>query len=105
MFTHETVGSMERGIVASNSDNELSSIDSKDPNVARDCSTEVKDEVPSHSEAMSLVKNSILQLLSDPLLSGLPKDITLEELEDILHLEQGKAITLYLRRFDNSILR
>ena len=96
---------MERGIVASNSDNELSTIDSKDPNIARDGSTEVKDEVPSHSEAMSLVKNSILELLSDPLLSGLPKDITLEELEDILHLEQGKAITLYLRRFDNSILR
>lgn len=67
--------------------------------------SEVKDKALSHCEAMLLVKGSIRELLSDPLLSGLTEDITLEELEDILHLEQGKAITLYLRRYDNSILR
>ena len=63
------------------------------------------DKALSHCEAMSLVKKSIQELLSDPLLSGLAEDTTLEELQDILHLEQGKAITLYLRRYDDSILR
>ena len=77
--------------------------DSKDPNSARDDNTEVK--ALSHCEAMSLVKKSIRELLSDPLLSGLSEDTMLEELQDILHLEQGKAITLYLRRYDDSILR
>ena len=61
-------------------------------------------KVLSHCEAMSLVKKSIRELLSDPLLSGLAEDTALEELQDILHLEQGKAITLYLRRYDDSIL-
>lgn len=75
----------------------------KDPDAARDDVT--KDKALSHCEAMSLVKTSIQELLCDPLLSGLAKDVTVEELQDILHLEQGKAITLYLRRFDDSILR
>lgn len=67
--------------------------------------TTVKDKALSHCEAMTLVKKSIAELLTDPLLSGLSEDISLEELQDILHLEQGKAITLYLRRYDDSILR
>lgn len=73
--------------------------DDSNPNSPRD------DKAFSHCEAISLVKKSIQELLSDPLLSGLAEDTTLEELQDILHLEQGKAITLYLRRYDNSILR
>lgn len=113
MFPREAVTNMEsaRDIVANKviiGDNEPNSaLDSNDPSVTRDDpgSTKGKDEVLSHCEAMSLVKKSIRELLSDPLLSGLAEDMTLEELEDILHLEQGKAITLYLRRYDNSILR
>ena len=80
---------------------------SGDHSISRDDidSTEVKDKALSHYEAMTLVKKSIAELLTDPLLSGLSEDVSLEELQDILHLEQGKAITLYLRRYDDSILR
>ena len=80
---------------------------SSDPSISRDDydSIEVKDKALSHREAMALVKKSIGELLTDPLLTGLSEDISLEELQDILHLEQGKAITLYLRRYDDSILR
>ena len=94
---------MESTSAGENDDKASTRDDSKDPNSARDDNTEVK--VLSHCEAMSLVKQSIRELLGDPLLSGLAEDTTLEELQDILHLEQGKAITLYLRRYDDSILR
>jgi len=72
--------------------------------VGNDC-TDTKDNPLSHCDAMLMVKNGIKELLSDPVLSDLDGDISVEELEDVLHLEQGKAITLYLRRFDDSILR
>ena len=72
--------------------------------VGDDCA-EDKDKPLSHCDAMLLVKNGIQELLSDPILSDLDGDISVEELQDVLHLEQGKAITLYLRRFDDSILR
>ncbi|XP_065919295.1 U11/U12 small nuclear ribonucleoprotein 25 kDa protein-like [Dysidea avara] len=71
--------------------------------VVDDCA-EDKDKPLSHCDAMLLVKNGIQELLSDPILSDLDVDISVEELQDVLHLEQGKAITLYLRRFDDSIL-
>ena len=79
--------------------------DTKDVDIARDDPGNTEGKALSHQEAMLLVKKSIRELLNDPLLSGLSEDITLEELLDILHLEQGKAITLYLRRYDDSILR
>ena len=81
--------------------------DTKDLNGARDDpgNSVVNDKALSHCQAMIVVKRNITELLSDPLLSGIAKDITLEELQDVLHLEQGKAITLYLKRYDDSILR
>ena len=93
---------MEENVVCEDKDSTRD--DSKEP-AARDDAGYSEGKVLSHCEAMLLVKKSIRELLSDPLLSGLSEDITLEELEDVLHLEQGKAITLYLRRFDDSILR
>jgi len=73
--------------------------------LAGDDCTEGKDKPLSHCDAMLLVKNGIKELLNDPVLSDLDGDISVEELQDVLHLEQGKAVTLYLRRFDDSILR
>jgi len=77
--------------------------DSKDHD-GYDVNSELKDKTLSHCEAMSLVKKNVQELLRDPLLSGIAEDISLEELQDIVHLEQGKAFTLYLRRYDDSIL-
>ena len=42
---------------------------------------------------------------TDPCLRGLPPDVTVDELEDLIAVEQGKAITLYLRRYDDVVIR
>lgn len=59
----------------------------------------------SHVEAMKRVHELELLLLSDPFLQDLPRDVSLDEIQSQLALEQGRAISLQLRRFDNEIIR
>ena len=59
----------------------------------------------SHPQALQKAREHITQLLSDPFLHDLPPDVSLDELKSRLALEQGKAITLYLRRHDGDSMR
>ena len=60
---------------------------------------------PSHPELMAKAKKLVASLLSDPFLSDLPSDVTAEEVTSIVALEQGRAITVYVRRFDQQVIR
>lgn len=52
-----------------------------------------------HDELVKLTKGAIRNIIeSDPLLSGLPADVTIEELKAQIAVAQGQAITLYLNR-------
>ncbi|CAK9816416.1 U11/U12 small nuclear ribonucleoprotein 25 kDa protein [Anthophora quadrimaculata] len=52
-----------------------------------------------HDELVKLTKEAIHDIIeSDPLLSGLPTDVTIEELKAQTAVAQGQAITLYLNR-------
>lgn len=52
-----------------------------------------------HDELVKLTKGAIRNIIdSDPLLSGLPADVTIEELKAQTAVAQGQAITLYLNR-------
>lgn len=52
-----------------------------------------------HVELMKLTKEAIRDIIeTDPLLSGLPADITIEELKAQTAVAQGQAITVYLNR-------
>ncbi|XP_017886886.1 U11/U12 small nuclear ribonucleoprotein 25 kDa protein-like [Ceratina calcarata] len=52
-----------------------------------------------HVELIKLTKEAIRNIVeSDPLLSGLPADVTIEELKAQIAVAQGQAITLYLNR-------
>ncbi|XP_011693432.1 PREDICTED: U11/U12 small nuclear ribonucleoprotein 25 kDa protein [Wasmannia auropunctata] len=62
---------------------------------------EVKSEATrlSHQELVKLTKTTINNLVeSEPLLSGLPSDVTIEELKSQIAVAQGQAITLFLNR-------
>lgn len=59
----------------------------------------------SHPELLSRVSHLVSTLLDDPFLSGLPRDVTAEEVTSLLALEQGKAITVYVKRFDQELIR
>ncbi|XP_034190795.1 U11/U12 small nuclear ribonucleoprotein 25 kDa protein [Osmia lignaria lignaria] len=52
-----------------------------------------------HNELVKLTKEAIDNIIeSDPLFSGLPSDVTVEELKAQIAVAQGQAITLYLNR-------
>ncbi|KYN37823.1 U11/U12 small nuclear ribonucleoprotein 25 kDa protein [Trachymyrmex septentrionalis] len=54
---------------------------------------------PSHQELVKLTKATIDSLVEhEPLLSGLPSDVTIEELKSQIAVAQGQAITLFLNR-------
>ncbi|XP_012523124.1 U11/U12 small nuclear ribonucleoprotein 25 kDa protein isoform X2 [Monomorium pharaonis] len=62
---------------------------------------EVKPETTrlSHQELVKLTKATIRDLIEcEPLLSGLPPDVTIEELKSQIAVAQGQAITLFLNR-------
>lgn len=66
----------------------------------------LKDSDTSHDDFMKLLQQKIAEMVStDPCLRGLPPDVTVEELEDEIALEQGKAMKLYLRRYDDVVIR
>ncbi|KYM86761.1 PREDICTED: U11/U12 small nuclear ribonucleoprotein 25 kDa protein [Atta cephalotes] len=53
----------------------------------------------SHQELVKLTKATIDSLVEhEPLLSGLPSDVTIEELKSQIAVAQGQAITLFLNR-------
>ncbi|KAH0553262.1 U11/U12 small nuclear ribonucleoprotein 25 kDa protein [Cotesia glomerata] len=53
----------------------------------------------SHEELVKLTQEAIDKIIeSDPLFSGLPSDVTTEELKSQTAVAQGQAITLYLNR-------
>ncbi|XP_033330066.1 U11/U12 small nuclear ribonucleoprotein 25 kDa protein [Megalopta genalis] len=52
-----------------------------------------------HEELVKLTKEAINNVTeSDPLLHGLPMDVTIEELKAQMAVAQGQAITIYLNR-------
>lgn len=63
--------------------------------------TEVSPKITrlSHQELIKLTKTTIDNLVEcEPLLSGLPPDVTIEELKSQVAVAQGQAITLFLNR-------
>lgn len=53
----------------------------------------------THSELVNLTKEAVAKIIgSDPLLDGLPLDVTLEEIKAQTAVAQGQAITLYVDR-------
>ena len=66
---------------------------------------EEDEEELSHVEVMKKVKELIGEILTDPYLSDLPPNITLDEIQSKLALEQGRAMTVNIRRYDNQIIR
>lgn len=63
--------------------------------------TEVRPEITrlGHQELVKLTKTTIDNLVEcEPLLFGLPPDVTIEELRSQIAVAQGQAITLFLNR-------
>ncbi|EZA58754.1 hypothetical protein DMN91_009000 [Ooceraea biroi] len=53
----------------------------------------------SHQELVRLTKTTIADIIeNDPLLTGLPSDVTTEELKSQIAVVQGQAITVFLNR-------
>ncbi|XP_026314524.1 U11/U12 small nuclear ribonucleoprotein 25 kDa protein-like [Hyposmocoma kahamanoa] len=60
----------------------------------------------SHDELLEITQSSISTLLTcDPLLSDLPPDITLEEVLSQIAVEHGQAITIFINREDEPVLK
>lgn len=65
------------------------------------CADKVKSEAirVTHQELMKLTRTTIDNIIkNDPLLFGLPSDVTIEELKSQIAVAQGQAITLFLNR-------
>lgn len=55
----------------------------------------------SHQEAMKFVADGISEIIrTDPLLRDLPPDVTLDELNSLIALEHGRAMTVVVNRAD-----
>lgn len=76
--------------------------DEKDEEIDSEIATE-NHELP-HVEAIQRAKEYLAQMLSDPFLQDLPPDVSLDEVKQRLALEQGRAISLNLRKYDNEII-
>lgn len=61
----------------------------------------------SHPEVMSLFNEKLAEIMSDPLLIGLPSEPTLDEVNSQIALEHGRAIVVNVRQQDerNTLLR
>lgn len=59
----------------------------------------------SHQDALEAATRSLENLIrEDPLLQGLPTPVTLEEVNSLIALESGQAMTVNVRRADNEIM-
>ena len=61
----------------------------------------------SHSELVKRASKMVTSLLDDPFLSvsDLPRDVGVDKVTSLLALELGRAITVYVRRFDEELIR
>ena len=61
----------------------------------------------SHPEIMALFSEKLAEIMSDPLLIGLPSEPTLDEVNSQIALEHGRAIVVNVRQQDeiNTVLR
>ena len=66
-----------------------------------------KNDGLSHPEVMSLFSEKLAEIMSDPLLVGLPSQPTLEEVNSQIALEHGRAIVVNVRQHDemSTVLR
>jgi len=56
----------------------------------------------SHPEVMSLFSEKLAEIMSDPLLIGLPNEPTLDEVNSQIALEHGRAIVVNVRQQDET---
>ncbi|XP_054723638.1 U11/U12 small nuclear ribonucleoprotein 25 kDa protein-like [Uloborus diversus] len=62
---------------------------------------DLETETMSHQEALAFVESGILDIIkTDPLLQYLPSGVTLDELNSMLALEHGRAMTVIIHRAD-----
>ena len=67
--------------------------------------TSVSDEeARSHKAVLEHARRLLCDLLTDPFLSDISPTCTHDEVASQLALEQGRAITVHVRRFDDQIL-
>ena len=61
----------------------------------------------SHPEVMTLFSNKLAEIMTDPLLIGLPNEPTLDEVNSQIALEHGRAMIVNVRQQEelNTILR
>lgn len=61
----------------------------------------------SHPEVMTLFSEKLAEIMSDPLLVGLPNEPTLDEVNSQIALEHGRAIVVNVRQQDeiSTVLR
>ena len=66
-----------------------------------------KNDGLSHPEVMSLFSEKLAEIMSDPLLVGLPSQPTLDEVNSQIALEHGRAIVVNVRQHDemSTVLR
>lgn len=66
-----------------------------------------KNDSLSHPEVMSLFSEKLAEIMSDPLLVGLPSQPTLDEVNSQIALEHGRAIVVNVRQHDemSTVLR
>ena len=61
-------------------------------------------ERSSHKVVVEQAKRLLCDLLADPFLSDISPTATHDEVASQLTLEQGRAITVHVRRFDDQVL-
>ena len=59
----------------------------------------------THMEVMKRINQNLKEVLADPFLNDLSADVSHEEVKSRLAVEQGRAITVRIRRFDNEVVR
>ena len=62
-------------------------------------------EKSSHIEAMKEIHRLVTELTSDPFLDDLPQRVSVEDVASVLAVEQGRAITIHLRKCASQIIR
>lgn len=68
-----------------------------------DMTGDADDQILSHQETMERIKEGLVKLTQDPLLSDLPVDVTLEEISSQIALEYGQSMTINVRRADDKL--
>lgn len=62
------------------------------------------DEESSHKVVVERAKKLLSELLTDPFLSDISSTASHDEVSSQLALEQGRAVTVHVRRFDDQVL-